>query len=175
MPLPTQPAVGVRRLSAYGLRGALRRSLIDFTRNFPLPRSFSLRFATFRCTCVTAVLTRKAKQLSRSVSPPAIVPAEKTQPPTENLKFWWTFFLLFIGKSSSCPRAKSKPLSCKAVAEAERWWYLKGKTLSSAQPTWCSDSTGQFALIYFLPVRERELLDTSFAVLTHMWAVEGST
>lgn len=29
---------------------------------------------------------------------------------------------------------------------------------------------GQLALIYFLLVRERELLDTSFAVLTHLWA-----
>lgn len=58
---PRSPPRASRRLSAYGLRGALRPSLIDFTRNFPLPRSFRLRFATFRCTCITAVLTRKAK------------------------------------------------------------------------------------------------------------------
>ena len=56
--------------------------------------------------------------------PSAIVPKEK---------IWWTFFFLFIDKNSSCPKAKSKTLSCKAVAEVEKWWYLKEKMLSSAQ------------------------------------------
>lgn len=41
-------------------------------------------------------------------------------------------FLLFIDKKDFCPRAKSKMLFSKVVAEIERWWYLKEKMLSLA-------------------------------------------